>query len=340
MIVQRVKSLNFPSLHARLSYSGLDSWMDFVHDVYGHAIHRFAVLDGERALGALALVEIRHPAFGHYLATAPFGSYGGFAYENIEARDLLLGEARRLAQQVGASYVCLRFDDTASPLAEGFVEDPAYLTYRIDLTASPDDLMKRLASNDRTKVRRSLKQGHRIRFGHLELLDDVFEAIACSMHELGSPYHSKTYLRKMAEHLDQTLEFAVTYDSAGQVTAGGVLIYQDNVVFSLHGNILRRARASRAGEFLYWSIFEHAIQRGCSNCDLGRSLVGSGNDDFKSKWEPQKRPLAYWYWLAPGRQIPTLNQANPRLQFAIAIWKRLPEFVVRSLGPHIIRGLV
>lgn len=340
MIVQSVNSINFPSLQARLSYSGLDSWMDFVHDVYGHAIHRFAVLDGERALGALALAEIKHPVFGHYLATAPFGSYGGFAYENTAARDLLLGEARRLAQQVHADYVCLRFDDAGLPPAEGFVDDPAYFTYRIDLPARSEELLKRFSSSDRNKIRRSLKQGHSIRFGHLELLDDAYEAIARSMHELGSPYHSRTYLRKMAEHLGQNLEFAVTYDSEGQLAGAAVLIYQDAVVFNLHGNILRRARASRAGEFLYWSAFERAIQKGCTSFDLGRSLIGSGNDEFKSKWSPQKRPLAYWYWLAPGQGMPALNQANPRLKFAIATWRQLPGFVVRPLGPHIIRGLV
>jgi FemAB-related protein (PEP-CTERM system-associated) len=340
MIVQRVDSLNFPSLHARLSYSGLDTWMDFVHDVYGHPIHRFAVLDGERALGALALVEVKHPAFGHYLATAPFGSYGGFAYENIAARDLLLDEVRRLAEQLGADYLCLRFDDTTLPVADGFIEDPAYLTYRIDLTADPEDLMKRLSSNQRNKVRRSLKQGHRIRFGHLELLDDVYEAIASCMHELGSPYHAKAYLQKMAEHLGESLEFMVAYDSTGHLTGGGVLIYQDDVAFMLHGNVLRHARAARTGEFLDWSGFERGMQRGCATFDLGRSLVGSGNDAFKSSWSPRKSPLAYWYWLAPGHDLPAVNQENPRYQFAIATWKRLPRFVARSLGPHIIRGLV
>ena len=340
MNIQRVTSLNTPSLETRLSYSGLDSWMDFIHQVYAHPVHRFVATDGDRTVGALSLLEVKHPIFGHYLATAPFGSYGGFAYDNNEARNLLLDEVRRLAQDVNAEYVSLRFDQAASSPAEGWVEHPVYFTYLIPLPATPDDLLKRFSSDHRNHIRKSLKKGFSIRFGHLDLLDDAYEALALSMHELGSPYHAKRYLRQMAESLGDTLQFAVTYDAQGRISGGGVFIYQGMTIFNLHANVLRFARSSYAGEFLYWSVIEHAIQKGCTTFDLGRSLVGSGNDIFKSKWAPEKKPLAYWYWLAPGRELPSLNQKNPKFQFAIAVWKRLPHFLVLAFGHTIIRGLV
>jgi FemAB-related protein (PEP-CTERM system-associated) len=314
--------------------------MDFIHRVYGHPVHRFVALDGGHPRGALSLLEVKHPVFGHYLATAPFGSYGGFACENNEARDILLDEARRLAKELDADYLSLRFDDTASPPPEGWVEHPVYFTYLIHLPPAPDDLLKRFSSDHRNHIRKSLKKGFSIRFGHLDLLDDAYEAIALSMHELGSPYHAKRYLRQMAESLGNTLQFAVTYDAKERITGGGVFIHQGKTIFNLHANVLHFARSSYAGEFLYWSVIEHAIQNGLSTFDLGRSLVGSGNDIFKSKWAPEKKPLAYWYWLAPGHELPSLNQKNPKFQFAIATWKLLPSFIIRPLGPYIIRGLV
>jgi hypothetical protein len=41
----------------------------------------------------------------------------------------------------------------------------------------------------------------------------------------------------------------------------------------------------------------------------------------------------------PGHQLPELNQKNPKFQFAIQVWKRLPAFAVRLLGPSLIKGL-
>lgn len=339
MKTQRVDALNFPSLEKKLSFAGLDSWLNLVHELYRTKIYRFAAFENSHPIAALGLVEIKHPVFGHYLATAPFGSYGGFAFENHEARDLLLDEARRLAEDIQAKYISIRFDEGASLPPDSWSQSPTYFTYLIDLPADPSILLKTFSSDHRNHVRKSLKKGFQIRFGHLDLLDDIYEALAKSMHELGSPYHSKTYLQKMAELLGDTLEFAVLYDAQGKICGGGVFIYQGDTVFNLHANILRHARSTYAGEFLYWSVIERAIQKGLKTFDLGRSLVGSGNEVFKMKWSPRKQLLAYWYWLAPGHELPSLNQKNPKFQIAIAAWKRLPAFIVRPLGPFLIRGL-
>ncbi|HCK66968.1 MAG TPA: hypothetical protein DHW49_11950 [Anaerolineae bacterium] len=340
MNIQKVDLINAPHFENQLSYVGLDSWMNFVHEMYGHKIHRFIAEANNQIVGALSLAEIKHPVFGHYLATAPFGNYGGFAFENESARDELLKSAKQLAAEIEAEYVSIRFDQAASAPPDNWIQHPVYQTYLIDLTPNPDELLKKFSSDHRNHIRKSLKKGFQIRFGHLDLLDDAYEAIAKSMHELGSPYHAKTYLRKMAEYLGDTLEFAVTYDARGKITGAGVFIYQDKTIFNLHANILHFARSTYAGEFLYWSVIEHAINKGLSTFDLGRSLIGSGNDIFKSKWAPQKKLLSYWYWLAKGNEVPSLNQKSPKFQLAIAVWKRLPSFVIRLIGPYLIRGLV
>jgi len=339
MKTQLVDSLNFPSLEKKLSFAGLDSWLHLVHEMYRYKTYRYAVTENSQPLAALGLVEINHPVFGHYLATAPFGSYGGLAFETPQARDLLLDEARRLAEDIKAEYVSIRFDEGASSPPDNWQQSPNYFTYLIDLPATPDELLKTFSSDHRNHVRKSLKKGHSIRFGHLDLLDDVYQALAKSMHELGSPYHSKNYLRKMAELLGNTLEFAVIYNAQGKISGGGVFIYQGDTIFNLHANILRHARSTYAGEFLYWSVIERAIQKGLKTFDLGRSLVGSGNEIFKVKWSPRKQLLAYWYWLAPGHELPSLNQKNPKFQLVIAIWKLMPAFIVRAIGPYLIRGL-
>ncbi len=199
MNVQRVDTLNFPSLENKLSYSGIDSWVNFVHEIYDYKIHRFAVIEDSQPLGALSLVEVKHPVFGHYLVTAPFGSYGGFAFESHAARDLLLDEVSRLAEEIKVEYAAIRFEEGESEPPENWIQQPSYYTYLIDLSPTPDEILKTFSSDHRNHVRKSTKKGFTIRFGQLELLDDIYEAMAQSMHELGSPYHTKTYLQKMRQ---------------------------------------------------------------------------------------------------------------------------------------------
>jgi hypothetical protein len=86
-------------------------------------------------------------------------------------------------------------------------------------------------------------------------------------------------------------------------------------------------------------VIERYGSKGFKVLDLGRSLIGSGNETFKMKWKPRKQLLAYWYALIKGQVLPELNQKNPKFQIAIWVWKRLPAFVVRMFGPFLIKGV-
>lgn len=331
---------NWPeSLTGPATFTALDSWSNFVRSVYKFPIYRFETEIEGRVTGLLALTHIQHPIFGNYLTTAPFGSYGGFAFADQTSRGLLLDAARTLAAELGTQYVNLRFalDDPAPP--PGWVQHPVYCTYLMDLSSNPQSLLSNFSSDHRNHIRKSLKKGFIVKFGGLDLLDDAYEALARSMHELGSPYHAKSYLKAMADSLAETLEFAVLYAPNGKLAGAGVFIQHGKVVTNLHANILRAYRSAYAGEFLYWKVIERFAQRGFKIYDMGRSLVGSGNETFKMKWKPRKQPLAYWYALQPGAELPALNQKNPKFQFAIALWKRLPAFLVRLIGPFLIKGL-
>jgi len=338
-ILREDESLVLPDSLARAAgFVGLDAWLRFVHAVYGFPVYRLASRQGEDVDGWLALVRVKHPVFGDYLITAPFASYGGFAYLSTAARDALLEKARALANDLGVEHANVRFEAGMETPPDGWTQHPVYATYLIDLIPQPQRLLNTYGSDHRNHIRKSLRKGFSIRFGHLDLLDDAYEALARSMHELGSPYHSKSYLHAMVEALDEALEFAVVYGSNGELAGAGVFISEGERVTNLHANILRRFRPDYAGEFLYWSAIERYARKGCRVFDLGRSLIGSGNEVFKMKWRPRKDLLAYWYALAPGHAIPELNQKSPKFQAAIWIWKRLPAFLVRPLGPSLIKG--
>jgi len=313
--------------------------MKFASNVYGFSLYRFVAEDQGRVAGLLALLHVKHPVFGNYLTTAPFASYGGFAFSSLDARDALLEKADQLRADLNADYANVRFEAGESIPPPGWVQQPIYSTYRADLSPDTEAMLATYNSDHRNHIRKSLKKGFHIKFGHLDLLDDAYEVLARSMHELGSPYHSKTYLRRMAESLGDKLELAVVHGWGGELAGAAVLILHGNVITNLHANVLRRFRPGYVGEFLYWSVMARYGQKGFSVFDIGRSLIGSGNEAFKMKWKPHRQRLAYWYALRPDRTIPELNQKNPKFQIAIWIWKHLPEFMVRPLGPFLIRGL-
>ncbi|HMD79779.1 MAG TPA: GNAT family N-acetyltransferase [Anaerolineales bacterium] len=339
-ILQENETIVLPeTLASSAGFVGLDSWLNFVHSIYKFPLYRLITQLKSEIDGWLALVRVKHPIFGDYLTTSPFGSYGGFAYSTVTSRDALLDKARALAIELGVQHVNVRFEAGEEIPPAGWIQHPVYATYCLELDPDPEQLLRTYSSDHRNHIRKSLKKGFSLRFGHLDLLDDIYDVLARSMHELGSPYHNKSYLRAMAEALGDTLEFAVVYNAHGELAGAGVFVFQGGVVTNLHANILQHFRSDYAGEFLYWSVIERYCRKGLKVFDLGRSLIGSGNESFKMKWKPRRQLLAYWYALMPDHALPELNQKNPKFQMAIWLWKRLPSFVVRPLGPALIKGL-
>ncbi len=327
------------ALQSAATFTALDPWSNLVRQTYGFEIYRLEAVQNGEVVGILVFTHVRHPIFGNYLTTSPFGSFGGFAYSSLEARDVLLDEARALANETEVDYAVLRFVDDGNMPPAPWQQHPIYSTYLMEIPVHTEELWDSFGSQYRNHIRKSLKKGFSITFGHLDLLDDVYEGLARSMHELGSPYHSKEYLQRMGKLLGNTVEFAVVRGPQGELAGAGVFIVQGKVVTNLHANILRQFRPDYAGDFLYWSVIKHYSEKRYATLDMGRSLMGSGNESFKLKWKPQKKLLAYWYVLRPGATMPDLNQKNPKFKIAIWLWKRLPDFIIRPLGPYLIKGL-
>jgi FemAB-related protein (PEP-CTERM system-associated) len=321
-------------------YTLLPQWALLIEKNYQYRSYRVASSQNEQITGVLVLTHIKHPVFGNYLVTAPYSSYGGVALPDTAMATEILDGAGELANRLKAEYVNIRFHDESGSLkAIGhWHNEPNYVTFKIDLAKDLDAIMMRYGSNHRNHIRKSLKKDLTILFGSTDLLDDAYEGLAKSMHELGSPYHQKSYLASMIEELGENVLLSVIYKNE-KIAGAGVFIRQGDTIINLHANVLRQFRGDYAGEFFYWNLIAHFKTIGFSTFDLGRSLIGSGNDIFKTKWNPERIPLQYWYYLKPGQAIPSVNQKNPKFQIAIETWKRLPAFLVRWIGPYLIKGI-
>lgn len=319
-------------------YCAEEGWARLIENVYGYKTYPIAITRGNTILAFTALTHIKHPVFGSYLVSAPYSSYGGVWYADTQSAEELIHLVKKITLDLKARYAVLRFRGSVREPLTGMVASPLYRTYRLDLNTDSGAHLNRLSPNHRNHIRKSFKKGFSIRIGGIEILDDAYIGLSRSMRELGSPYHAKNYLSTMNNSLPNQVDIAVVYLNS-DIVGAGVFIRHENEVVNLHANILRKFRSLYAGEFFYWSMIEHYRSKGCTTFDLGRSLIGSGNEVFKTKWEPEIEPLNYWYYLPNGGDIPELNQKSPKFQIAIAVWKRLPQFVVNAVGPMIIKGI-
>jgi FemAB-related protein (PEP-CTERM system-associated) len=316
-------------------------WKTIIEKVYG--LHSYWYLAERNGIveGILALTLANHPIFGKYLATAPFGSVGGFYYDTKEAGEVLLKRAEELNRKLRTKYVLIRkYNDAGNP-PSGWVNDPIYSSYMVNITDHTDNYYRNtLSRKTRACIRDSKRKGLFSRFGHFELLDDFWFVILRAMKELGSPYHSRAYLESILKIFGDKVSVNVLYTRDKLPCAAGLSIFHNDQVDFVYGPILNKYRSLNIGEYLYWSIIDENFKKGYRKINLGRSLDGSGNEQFKLKWRPSVHKMANWYYFSGNTKFPGLNQYNKKLKPAVALWSHLPVWFHELMGPYFISGVI
>jgi len=314
----------------------LFAWRRIVGTTYGLRSHFYAAEEDGRIAGTLALYEVRHPVFGHYLATAPFGNDGGLHFDDAAARELLLREARDLADRLNVAYLVIR---TRGVELEGFCVDSHYRTAVINLSGGAEEIWNaRLPAKTRNQIRRGMKEGFSVESGPglLETFHSVFHR---HMRDLGSPAHSIHFYQSIIKHLRDRAEFFIVREGT-ELVAGALLFRVNDVAMNLHTVALRKYNRRCPNYLIYWKMIEASCTRGCKRFDMGRSESDSPTLNFKSNWNPELVPLSYNYYLRRLQQPPYLDPRNPKYRIPIAVWRKLPLFATKTLGPQLIRGLV
>ena len=314
----------------------LSAWRRVVQDAYGMRSWFLAAAEGDRLVGCLGLFEVRHPIFGHYLATAAFGNDGGLLFDDEAARDALLAEAKAVADRLDVEYLVIR---TREPALDGFSVDRRYHTAVINLAGGADAVWKNvLRAKTHNQIRRGLREGFSVETGPDQMVPfyDVFQE---HMRDLGSPAHNMRFYESIVKNLGDRAEFVVVRDGRDLV-AGALLFRTNGTARNLHTVALQKYNRRCPNYLIYWKMIEESCRRGCSWFDMGRSVIDSPNLAFKMNWGPEQFPLCFNYYLRKLKDIPHVDPRNPRYRIPIEIWRRLPVFVTKSLGPRLITGLI
>jgi len=286
--------------------------------------------------GALPLVEQASLAFGRFLVSVPFFNYGGALATGPDSLRRLITAAESLAKERKVQHVELRHEQPLAGLDYALRLDK--ITMLLDLPATAEALSKQLGSKLRSQIRRAEREQPVVEIGGRELIPRFYEVFRVAMHELGTPVYSRRFFETVFDAMPTRCTL-VLVNARGAVQAASFLVrYRDRMEVPWAA-CMPLAKPLALNMRLYWEMLKHSIEAGCRQFDFGRSTRGSGTHRFKAQWGAQPVQLNWYYWLAPGRELPKLNQDNPRYALAASIWRRLPRWFVNAAGPHIVKNL-
>lgn len=335
---------------SRVTASDQSAWDDFVNargdkpgyhawgwrrvfaNAFGHEPVYLIARAGTEVVGVLPIVHIKSLLFGSSLTSLPFLNYGGVMADTEKAAALLIATAREEARARKCEHVELRH------IARQFPDLPCK-THKVAMhLALSANLWEDLDRKVRNQIRKAEKSGLVVQRGGEELVADFYTVFARNMRDLGTPVYSRRLFEEVLRTFPDRSQLHIVRFNGAAVAAG--LTYRTATMVQLPwASSIRDYNPLCPNVLLYWDAMQFAQSTGASTFDMGRSTPNEGTFRFKAQWGAEPVPLHWEYQLLTGDQLPNVSPANPKFQFAIALWQKLPVSVTRRVGPMIVRAI-
>jgi FemAB-related protein (PEP-CTERM system-associated) len=311
-------------------------WLRVLAEALGHDAYCLEARAGAQTLGYLPLAYVRSLLFGRFLVSLPYLNYGGVLADSEYTARSLIERAVVLADALNVRYLELRSERTT--VHPALSERPGYKAHlRLDLPSTPGLLWDRLSAKVRNQARKGQKNGLAVAWGKEELLDTFYAVFSHNMRDLGTPVYGRSLFAAVLRHFPDRAEICVV-QADGQPVAAALLLHGWGVTEVPSASSLRAFNHTNANMLMYWHLLERAVERGQSVFDFGRSSPDSNTFRFKRQWGAVPFPAEWQYYVRSGT-ADDVRADNPGYRRMVNLWKHLPLWLTRCLGPRIVRGI-
>ncbi len=282
----------------------------------------------------LPLWWVRSHRFGAFLVGLPYLNLGG-PLGHPAAAGGLIEAAANLADRWNVRYLELRHEEpVVHPALGATVQSKVHM--RLPLPESRDALWQSFSPKVRNQIRKAEKLGLEVHWGRHQQLDEFYRVFARNMRDLGTPVFPKALFAAILDEFPQSEIVVVRYRH--RALAGGLLLHGSGVTEIPSASSLRPWNWTNANMLLYWSALSRAIERGQQMFDFGRSTMDSPTYRFKKQWGAVPYPAHWQYYVRRGK-VGEMRPDNPRFRALVQVWRHLPVWLTRWIGPWIVRGI-
>lgn len=314
------------------------AWKDAVEHVYGHKAYYLLAEEDNKITGIFPLFHFRIPFCGSTMVSLPYCDIGDVLADDDKTQQALLTESMAMAAKLKIKALDIR---SCQETLLGQVSCPWPISVQtskvrmlLDLPESSEELWKSFKSKLRSQVKKAEKNDLTFRWGDIADLDDFYHVFSRNMHALGSPVHSKAWIRNILVHYGENARMGLVFKDKLPV-GGGIILCTKHRVSIPWASTRREFNRLSPNMMLYWNFLKFAADNGKKVFDFGRSTVNEGTYRFKKQWGAEPQTL-YWYQARHGQEQER-QTTGERRKYAALVWEKMPEIMVDFLGPKLRR---
>ncbi len=294
--------------------------------------------------------EIKSRIFSNKIVSLPFVDFGGVEgkidskkfSEIIEELDEELGGFNSILIKISESQA--NFDTMKKVLeAEGYknIQTRAEAILRLsgfDHIGILFDSFKRVT---RKAIRKAEKSGLTVKVNESGGIGDFYRLYLDNMKSFGAPQHSKSFFENLKKNMKENFICENCY-YADKIVASLIFFINGKYSYAAFSVSNPKYRVMQPNELLHWNAIKSCFEKGVEIFDFGqceenapKGSHAEGIFAFKTKW-PVKLYKKYVYEKNSSGEA---SRGNEKLKKYSSIWKRLPKFMIKNIGPKLLSQL-
>jgi FemAB-related protein (PEP-CTERM system-associated) len=330
------------------SFYHLWEWGEVLCRTYQYPRYYLGVKRGHDILAVLPLIYIRSRIFANKLVSVPFAEYGGpllrDSTDSVEiesALAVLSDTLSALTKVLGVDYVDLRQPHFSLSLtAPTSVSTPLrrYVTFRVDLTKSEEELWKGLDRKCRNAVRKAMKSGVKTKEVDADDMRRYYRLYLDTESRHGSPPHSATFFRSVFDVFAQKRLRMTLAVFEGEAIGGIMAFYFRRKLYWFNNVVNRKYARLNPTNLLLWDLIRWGAENDLATLDLGQTRrEDAGVYRFKSSWGGHEVPLENHVLMMKDAEIP--DPLQRKYLVLSRLWSLLPHALAERVGPNLIRSI-
>jgi hypothetical protein len=297
--VKLVNPLQDPDWDARLlshpgySFFHSSAWARVMSQTYGYEPVYFTVLEGDRLLALLPVMEAASWLKGRRGVSLPFTDVCEMLDSDSTIHETLVPAAIELGKRRGWNYLECRGG------RESFEDAPAWSTYaghELALASDSDKLFAQCDSAVRRAIRKGEREGVKVEIAHdFSSMREFYRLHCYTRRKHGLPPQAFTFFRNIHRHIiSQELGFVCLARWQGKVIAGAIFFNLGTRALYKYGASDMRYQSLRGNNLVIWEAIKWYGQHGYHSLHFGRTdLSNEGLRRFKCGWGAVEKKIEY-----------------------------------------------
>jgi len=308
------------------------NWIKAIEESYKIKPFILGLIDNKKIINVIPFFLLKSNFFGSKLVSLPYGDYGGFILSNQKV-DWLLKKLNDIAKENDVDYVEIREPNLEfEKHLKSFETRSQYYTFVLNLDQPVEDIWKSFDKKVRNNIRKAEKFHAKVVEGNKKDLEEFYRLYVNTMKKLGSPPHSLDFFDNVFKYCSKNVKLLFAAHDNKKIAAS---------IFFLHKKKIYYWKNVSDEEYLYlrpndlilYKMIEWGQKNNFKSFDFGRTRMHSGGFLFKKRWGGKMKELNYYYRVYKESDIP--DPEKEKYKFLGGLWKSLPIFLIKRLGPMI-----